>query len=238
MFDNEIIELIEDTHVLNSEDKVFLNSILSKMSSLERFKLRLGLKSNESSAILSTVQLLKLRYPPEQKQANSGFLGTINKLINPPQPQKLVSPSIMSQPNVLGSTAIPQPVQSMYINEVDDIQNFSDLLQLSSISQEALNPGSEGQNEMIINNLLEKFDKLFDEVKDLKTKRSFFASFLQSPLFSSYINSGITAMSHSELQPREVVLNTLHGVSKVYLKNKTFEMTSIITNHLRHLSGI
>ena len=77
-----------------------------------------------------------------------------------------------------------------------------------------------------------------DKIPDINIKRSFFASFVNSPLFVSYLNSGLTAMRHPELEPRDVVLNTLHSVNDNYLNNRTFEMASIITNHLRHLSGI
>jgi hypothetical protein len=237
MFDNEILDLIEDTRVLNTEDKGFLIQVLPRLSSLEKFKLRTSLNSEQSKAILSTVQLLKLRYPPQPKPEQGGILGSINKFINPPKPQKLVSVSILSQPSIIGS-AMPTPIRSATIPELSTIDKFSDLLQLNIISQKNLTSGTTDQDEIFLNKLLNKLDELFGKIKDLNSKRGYFASYLQSPLFVSYINSGMTAMRHPELEPREVVLNTLHSVNENYLNNKTFEMASIITNHIRHLCGV
>ena len=120
----------------------------------------------------------------------------------------------------------------------ETVDKLDDLLQLNILNQNHLKIGSIDQEEIVLQKFLNKLDDLFDKIPDINIKRSFFASFVNSPLFVSYLNSGLTAMRHPELEPRDVVLNTLHSVNDNYLNNRTFEMASIITNHLRHLSGI
>jgi hypothetical protein len=236
MFDQEIIELTKGTGILNANDKTYLADILPRLTQLEKFKLKTALSSEQIKVILSNVQLLKIKYPPEQKQP-SGIMGKISQLIHPPKPQKLVAMSILSQPAVIG-TVMPMPITSNKTETFKLIDNFSDLLQLNILSQNNLQIGSTDQEELSLQRFLNKLDELFEQINDINIKRSFFASYIQSPLFISYLNTGLTAMRHPEIEPREVILNTLHKVNQNYLNNKTFEMASIITNHLRHLSGI
>ena len=236
MFDQEIIELVHETTILNQNDKGFLLETLPRLAPLEKFKLRTALNSDQSKAILSSVQLLKLKYPVQPK-VQSGLFGKLSQLINPPKPQKLVSMSILSQPAVIG-TDMPMPISSNNIVSFETVDKLDDLLQLNILNQNHLKIGSIDQEEIVLQKFLNKLDDLFDKIPDINIKRSFFASFVNSPLFVSYLNSGLTAMRHPELEPRDVVLNTLHSVNDNYLNNRTFEMASIITNHLRHLSGI
>jgi hypothetical protein len=236
MFDQEIMDLVHDTGILNQPDKNYLLDILPRLAPLEKFKLRTALNSEQTKAILSSVQLLKVKYPPEVKKPN-GIMGQISNFIHPPKPQKLVAMSILSQPAVIG-TVMPMPITSSQIPVLNSVDSFTDLLQLNIINQTHLQIGSTDQEELSLQRLLNKLDDLINKIEDINIKRSFFASYIQSPLFVSYLNTGLTAMRHPEIEPRDVILNTLHKVNENYLNNKTFEMASIVTNHLRHLCGI
>jgi hypothetical protein len=237
MFDEQILQLIDISTSINVEDKAYLRETLPRFTPLEKLKLKNTLASEENTAIISAVQLIKLKFPAQQKTATNNIFSRINQFINPQKPQKLVAMSILTQPNVIGGQ-MPTPIVSNTIVQFQTVAEFSDLLQINTLNPNHLLAGSSEQEDIMLQKFLAKLDQLFDKQNDINIKRGFFASYIQSPLFISYMNSGLTAMRHPELEPRQVVLNTLHSVNKNYLNNRTFEMASIITNHLRHVCGI
>lgn len=63
-------------------------------------------------------------------------------------------------------------------------------------------------------------------------------NFLQSPLFSGYLNTGLTALRHPELEPSKIILNLLYQIDSNYLNNKQFVQAATVSNHLRGLCGL
>jgi hypothetical protein len=133
----------------------------------------------------------------------------------------------VSTPFPIGNTA-----------SLQNTEQFFDLGQLAMLDQSHFINGTEQQEDVNLQKFLEKIDNMFEQIADTQTKRSYFASFVTSPLFNSYMNTGLTAIRHPEIEPREIILNTLHTTNNNYLDKRKFEIASIITNHLRHQCGI
>jgi hypothetical protein len=57
-------------------------------------------------------------------------------------------------------------------------------------------------------------------------------------MYTAYMNTGITALKNPDIEPRKIILDTLHQANRIYLNASQFEMASIITNHIRHLCGV
>lgn len=237
MFDQEILANLKTTTAINSEDKFFLGEILTRLTPLEKFKLRTALNSDQTNSLLTFIQLVKLKFPQQSKPKQTGLLGKINQLINPPKIQKIVSPSILSQPNAIGGP-IPTAPQFASIPIFDKTDNFTSLSQLQTLNVSHLINSTEDQEDLALQKFLKRLDVMFDKVSDTQLKRGYLASYLQSPIFSAYLNTGMTALKHPEIEPRETILNTLHTANNNYLNKKKFEITSIITNHIRHLCGV
>lgn len=236
MFDNQINTTITANRILSREDKSFLSQTIIKLNPLEKLKLKNTLDSDDSTALRSMVELIKIKFPVLIKP-NTGFFGKISQFINPPKVQKIVSASILSTPATLGGP-VPSPFPLVNIPQLQSTQEFSDLAQLAMLDQLHFINGTEQQEDVNLRKFLEKLDNMFEQIADTQTKRSYFASFVTSPLFNSYMNTGLTAVRHPEIEPREIILNTLHTTNNNYLDKRKFEIASIITNHLRHQCGI
>jgi hypothetical protein len=236
MFDNQINTAIAANHTLSRDDKSYLSQTIIKLNPLEKLKLKNTLGTDDPVALRSMVELIKIKFPIVVKP-NTGFFGKISQFINPPKPQKIVSPSILSNPISLGGP-VPSPFPLGNTQPLQNTEQFFDLGQLGMLNQSHFINGTEQQEDVNLQKFLEKIDNMFDQVSDTQTKRSYFASFVTSPLFNSYMNTGLTAIRHPEIEPREIILNTLHMTNNNYLDKRKFEIASIITNHLRHQCGI
>jgi hypothetical protein len=236
MFDNQINTTIQAHHDLSREDKNYLGQTLVKLNPLEKLKLKTALDTEDSVRLRSMVELIKIKFPIVV-QANTGFFGKISQFINPPKPQKIVSPSILSTPSTLGGP-VPSPFPVNNTIPLRDTDQFSNLSQLAMLDQSHFINGTEQQEDVNLQKFLEKLDSMFDQIIDTQIKRSYFASFVTSPFFNSYMNTGLTAIRHPEIEPREIILNTLNATNNNYLDKRKFEIASIITNHLRHQCGI
>jgi hypothetical protein len=236
MFDNQINTTIQANRTLSRDDKIYLSQTLVKLNPLEKLKLKNALDSEDSLALRSMVELIKIKFPIVVKP-NTGFFGKISQFINPPKPQKIVSPSILSTPATLGGP-VPTPFPVNNVTPLQNTEQFSDLSQLAMLDQSHFINGTEQQEDINLQKFLEKLDHMFDQIADTQIKRSYFASFVTSPLFNSYMNTGLTAIRHPEIEPREIILNTLHMTNNNYLDKRKFEIASIVTNHLRHQCGI
>jgi hypothetical protein len=236
MFDNQINTSVQSNKTLSRDDKIFLTQTLVKLNPLEKLKLKTNLDNDDQTALKSMVELIKLKFPLAPKQ-NTGFFGKISQFINPPKPQKIVSPSILSNANSLGSP-IPSPFPIGNTQPLQNTEQFVDLAQLAMLDHSHFLNATEQQEDVFLQKFLEKIDNMFEQIPDTQIKRSYFASFVTSPFFNAYMNTGLTAIRHPEIEPREIILNTLHMTNNNYLDKRKFEIASIITNHLRHQCGI
>ncbi|NJS41832.1 hypothetical protein HC766_05935 [Candidatus Gracilibacteria bacterium] len=142
----------------------------------------------------------------------------------------------MQKTYIIGSTE-PVAVNSTPVN-LANLQSLNDLAQLNSLHPTHINFNLNNNSEQLIRNFLQKLDNLFDKIPNINQKRNYLMNFLQSPLFNSYLNTGITALRHPEIQPSKVVLNTLNHIDTKYLNNKQFVITSKISNHIRSIVAL
>jgi hypothetical protein len=236
MFDNQIKIIIQASKSITQEDKTYLGQYLVKFNPLEKLKLKTIIAAEDPTSLNSMIGLLKIKYPIEVKP-KTGFFDKISQFISPPKLQKIVSPSLLSSPQALGGP-VPTPFPINNTLQFENTETFTDLAQLAMLNQNHFINGTEQQEDVNLQKFLEKIDYMFERIPETQTKRSYFASFVTSPLFNSYMNTGLTAIRHPEIEPREIILNTLHKTNVNYLDKRKFEIASIITNHLRHQCGI
>jgi hypothetical protein len=237
MYDQDLIDLINSTTLLNNSDKDYLFLIFGQLTVLEKFKLKSSLAINETKSILVFLQLLKLKFPITTKAKGNSIFDKINEFISPTPVVKPVSESILTKSSEIGSS-VPKPLIPKNKIFLDDLNKFDSLEQLLIISPEHLFVVNQDQAEIVLQRFLEKLDKMFDTISSMDFRRNWLATYLQSPLFISYMNTGITALKNPEIEPRNIILDTLHQANTSYLNKSQFEMASIITNHIRHLCGI
>ena len=73
MYDQDLIDLINTTTLLNNSDKDYLFQIFGRLSVLEKFKLKSSLAINDTKSILVFLQLLKLKFPIIAKTKENSF---------------------------------------------------------------------------------------------------------------------------------------------------------------------
>jgi hypothetical protein len=237
MYDQDLIDLINTTTLLNNTDKDYLFHVFGQLSVLEKFKLKSSLAINDTKSILIFLQLLKLKFPIAVKTKGNTIFDKIGEFINPTPEVKPVSESILTKSSEIGS-AVPRPLVAKNKIDLIDLNSFSSLEQLLIIRPDHLFVVNKDQIELVMQRFLEKLDRMFETVSSMDFRRNWLATFLQSPLFTAYMNTGITALKNPDIEPRKIILDTLHQTNKAYLNKDQFEMASIITNHIRHLCGV
>ncbi len=237
MYDQDLIDLINTTTLLNNNDKDYLFQIFGQFSVLEKFKLKSSLSINDTKSVLTFMQLLKLKFPIIVKPKGNSIFDKIGEFINPTPTTKPVSESLLTKSSEIGSS-VPRPLVPNHSVVLNNLNDFSSLEQLLVLNPNHLIVVHEDQAEVVMQRFLTKLDQMFDTISLMDYKRNWLATFIQSPLFTTYMNTGITALKNPEIEPRKIILDTLHQANTAYLNSKQFEMTSIITNHIRHLCGV
>jgi hypothetical protein len=172
--------------------------------------------------------------PDKQK---AGIIDQLANLFHKDRPPEIISPSILSQPQLLGTAAI-QPMHPEPVQPLQKLEMFNHPAQLGMLSSNHISFGMDQSGEQAVQNFLEATSDIFSQIPDINIRRAYFMNFLRSQLFSSYISSAVTAMKHPELQPRKIVLNTLNQANPQFLNNKQVSTTALISNHLRNLCGL
>lgn len=241
IIDNTMIRLIEQTPYLNPADKNFLVETLPQMQPLEKMRLRSSLMAGELPSILQSLQIAKASFFEKQKQENpkksNNFLNKVSSVLHPKIQPKIISKSILTDPKLLGSSA-PQAIKDQNPKPLVTLNDFYHPAQLSFLNSNHIGFGLDVNSEQILHDFLDKLTKVFDSIENVNLKRGYFMNFIQSPLFSSYINTAITALRHPELEPRNIALNLLNQINPNYLSNRQFQIAALISNHLRNLCGI
>jgi hypothetical protein len=86
--------------------------------------------------------------------------------------------------------------------------------------------------DQVVQRFLEYLSEMFDSIGNNAVRRAYYMNFLESPLFSAYMSSAITALKRDELQPRSIALNLLNQVNNQFLNLKQFTHAAMISNHL------
>jgi hypothetical protein len=239
--DNTLIELIQKTPYLNPTDKTFLLQTAPQMQPLEKMRLRSSLMAGQLPAILQSLQIAKASFFEKEKaqnpQKSNNLLTKISSVFHQNPEPRIISKSILTDTKILGSS-IPQAIKDQNPKPLINLNDFYHPAQLSLLNNKHINFGLNINSQQILHGFLNKLTNVFDSIENINLKRNYFMNFMQSPLFSSYINTAVTALRHSELEPRNIALNLLNQINPNYLNNKQFQISSLICNHLRNLAAI
>ena len=97
MYDQDLIDLINTTTLLNNNDKDYLFQIFGQLSVLEKFKLKNSLAINDTKSVLTFMQLLKLKFPIFAKPKGNSIFDKIGEFINPTPEIKPASESLLTK---------------------------------------------------------------------------------------------------------------------------------------------
>lgn len=234
---DKLRQLIQNTTFLSEGDKDFLISKLVQMSPLEKLRIQHALTVGKMPGILEELQKMRAKFYQESTPKETDVLSKIVQKILPPAPPQIQSFSIFSQPFLLGNSEVYKPIRTKNLSLVD-LSQFYDLEQLSLLKISHFNFDLSNLNSQKFQNFLNLLEDLFESVPNIHVKRNYFINFLQSPLFTAYLHTGLTALQHTELQPRSVVLNTLYQIDSRYLNSQQFKAVATTCNFLRNLCGL
>jgi hypothetical protein len=234
---DELQVLIERSDSLHSGDKDFLLSKLNSMSPIDKLKLKHSLQSGQTPAILQSLQLMRAKFIESEKPKDPDLITRVVQTVFKPTPPKAVATSFLNQTQVLGSP-IPKPPTVNPNLKLNSLNSFNSLEQLRIISPFHIAFQLEQNPDLIIREFYERSEDLFDKIDDIYSRRCYFMLFISSPLFGAYINTGLTALRHPELQPSNIILNTLFQIDNKHLNSKQFKYAAMIANHLTTLCGI
>lgn len=237
--DQELQGLITQTPLLTQIDKNFLLAIGPSMSALDKLKLKQALTAGLTANIQQFVTTFKQKFEQGDQQnqaANSD--GLLSRFIPQQQPEKrILSQSILTQPNILGANP-PQAVNDANIPPLNSLSQFSHPSQLALLQPTHVTFDLNQNAEQNIQLFLQKMDTVMHNIEDIRIRRNYFMNFMKSPLFSAYLNTGLTALRHPELEPAKIILNLLYQINPNYLTNKQFQYAAVISNHLRGLCAL
>lgn len=234
--DQLLVESIQNSNFLANGDKDFLVARLSLMSPIEKLKLKHNLQSGQIPEVLQILQLIRTKFFESEKAKEPDILTKVAQTIFKPEKPKPISSSLLSQPNLLGTVAV-QPIIRRNAQPFHNLSEFESLDQLFLVSAEHLTLTISNW-EQVFHTFLEKLDYLFGQIGSIQNQRSYFMSFLQSPLFGNYINTGLTALRHPELQPISIILNTLYQIDNKNLNKEQFKFAATLCNHIRGLCSL
>jgi|GEM_PF-961190 len=238
----DIQVLITNSNLLPNE-KQYLLERLEQMDMLERFKLKHSLQTGQYPDALKSFHLLRENFvnleTKNLDQEKKDFLQQLKDLIGGHKSgKKIVSYSILTQPALLG-TPIPKPIQDDTVKPLSKLTDFYHPVQLGYLDASHITIGLTEQNKtQVLNNFFEKLEQIFSKISDIAWRRGYFMNYLQSPLFSSYLNTGLTVLRHPELQPPQAALNLLSQLDSSYLNRHQFIDAANITNYIRNLCNL
>lgn len=230
-------KLIVDTPFLSNGDKDFLIQKLPNLSPLERLKLQQSLSHGQAPNILQSLQIIRARFFNSEAPKKPDLLSQVASAIFPKKPKKVLANNILNQPQIIGGP-VPQFVKVANVQPLRSLGEFYHPFQLGMLSPNHLNFGLNDSSEIIVQSFLTKLDQIFDKIENINLRRGYFMNFVQSPLFNSYLNTGLTGLRHPELQPSNIVLNLLYQINTTYLNNKQFKAAAVICNHLRSIASL
>jgi hypothetical protein len=244
--DDQLLELIKTTNIFQEAEKEFIKTRISKFDHLDKFKLKRFLMINNEQVVRETYRIIRDKILREEKEveylaANQQAIGKAKDIVTKlttksDKPSEPVSESLLSNIDYLGHE-VPQPPQ-LRGQPFDNIEHFAQLAQLSLLEAKHVTFSLDDNVGVIIQKFLNKLTKLIDDIQDINVKRGYFRLFMRSSLFNCYLNTGITALRHTEIQPRKIALNLIYQTDPIYLNSNQFEYTSLISEHLKNLVEI
>lgn len=234
--DQILINSIHESSFLSDSDKDFLVSRLTQMSPIEKLKLKHKIASGQIPEVLQILQQTRVQFFESEKPKEKDLITKIAQTIFKPEKPKPVSTSLLASPQLLGTNP-PQPIIQRSAPNFGNLSEFQSLEQLFLLNNNHLT--LEIANwEQIFNTFLTKLETLFEKCGGVAIQRNYFMTFLQSPLFGNYINTGLTALRHPELQPTTIILNILYQIDNKNLNGNQFKFAALLCNHLRSLCSL
>jgi hypothetical protein len=235
--DAVLIEAINQTPFLNPGDKSFLMEKVPQLSPLEKLRLRQSLGAGMAPPVLQQLQIMRARFYQEEAPKKPDPITQVLNNILPPKPKRILSQSILTQPALLGAPA-PQAIRDDSIGQLKTLNDYYHPAQLNQLRSQHITFGINDNADQIMHSFLTKLTQTLEKTDNINVRRGYFMSFLQSSLFSSYLNTGLTALRHPELEPPKIILNLLYQINNNYLNNKQFQHAAKVCGHLRSLCGI
>ncbi|GAB4145306.1 MAG: hypothetical protein OHK0017_04750 [Patescibacteria group bacterium] len=236
---NRLEKLIAEAPHIPDMDKSFLLAKLPEMKPLDKLQLEQSLLSGMIPESLAQIARLRQKFMATENKPKGDVITKIVETILPQQPKVPASQSILIKPHLSGmepvQAVVPNPAPAMIRN----LTEFATLDQLAVLNPAHVTFAVNDPVEQIMENFFEKVVKLFETVPEPKKKRAYLMTFMQSMLFNIYLNTGITALRHPELQPRSIALNQMSQIdNRKYLNKKQFQYTAQITSYLRSICGL
>ena len=235
--DNELLLLIDQSSHLTPSDKSYLISQISFIAPLDKLRLKHSLANGHAPAILDHLNIIRNKFANlEKPKEPNPVIKVINTLFKPAAP-KIVSNSFLNQGILLGGM-VPKLIPTGSITALTSLSQINSLEQLKILTSHHISFNLNQNTDYEMQIFYQKISGLFSKIPSINERRSYFLNFLSSPLFKAYINTGLTALRHPELQPASIVLNTMYQIDAKYLNNKQFRLTANISTCLRGLCGL
>lgn len=236
--DQTLIQLIQGSAFLSQGDKSFLIEKVAQMNPLEKLKLQQSLAHGQAPNILQSLQVLRAKFFESERPKEPDLLTKVASAILPKQPRKVLNTSILTNSNLLGGP-VPQAVKpTQPIPQLHKLSDFVAPEQLSMLQSRHVTFDLHDNVDHIMQDFLRRLDAIFHKIENVQVRRNYFMNFLQSQLYASYMNTGLTALRHPELEPAKIILNLLYQINPNYLNNKQFHQAALISSHLRSLCAL
>jgi len=205
------------------------------LSPLDQLKLRQAIVSNVHSAIAQQIQVMRVKFSAPAPKQN--FMSQVASKIIPEKPKQLLHHSILADSNLLGGPT-PKAIPTENISPLETLRTFSHPAQLKFLDNYHVNFGINDNADQVVQVFLDRLTDIFLQVKDVNARRNYLMNFLQSNLFKNYINTGLKALKHPELEPANVILNLLYQISPAYLNTRQFQYAAMISKHVRSICNL
>jgi hypothetical protein len=242
--DGVILDLLKKNTFFQPHEKEFLSSRIASFDHLDKFKLKRYLIIDDQEILRATYKLIREKVLVQeteqnyQKTQNSSNItkDILDKINARPDTKKPISISLLANQEYLGGV-LPETPQ-VRGQHLDSLVHLNSLDQLAQLDSSHVTFSLDDNAPLIMQNLFKKLSQLFDRIEDVNLKRGYFRLFMRSELFNAYLNTGITALRHTEIQPRKLVLNLIFQIDPGYLNAKQFEYTASISDVLKNLADL
>ncbi len=241
-----LIEQINSSSILQDSEKDFIITRLNKFDHLDKFKLKRYIAINDEKNIKETYRIIRDKLIREEKekeylsQTSSGKKGAasqvIDKLSSRQESSEPISISLLSNQHFLGHD-IPKPPE-VRGQPFKILRDFSNLDQLSLLEPSHVTFSLDDNVGLLIKEFHDIIIDLMEDIPTIEERRGYFRLFMRSSLFNSYLNTGITALRHVEIQPRKIALNLIYQTDPIYLNSNQFEHVSKLSKLLKQLVEI
>ena len=238
--DQALLELIQNSPILLDFEKAYLAEKIPVLGPLDKLKSKKALMANMTPEVILKFRKTRQEFVEAEKaESEAQAKAAANKqgfFAATPKPKEILAHSILANSGIIG-TPSPRPPQ-VPPQPISSLEGVASLNQLNSLTPQHVNFGVGLNGGQTVRKFLEVVGGEFDKIPDPFQKRNYFALFLASPLFRAYLNTGLTALKHQEIKPRNTVLNTMQRIDPRFLNRTQFEYAAEISSGLRSFIGL